>query len=88
MLDKLEALYIKYKDLEQQLSDPAVVGNLQLFKRLGKEYRDLEPIVRVYEQYANIVSNIKYNKQILAEDKDSEMRDMARMELDELESEV
>jgi peptide chain release factor 1 len=88
MLDKLEALYIKYKDLEQQLSDPGVVGNLQLFKRLGKEYRDLEPIAKAYERYANISSNIQYNKQLLSEEKDPEMREMARMELDELEASI
>lgn len=86
MLDKLEAIKIRFKDLEQQLSDPGVVADMQKFKRIGKEYRDLEPIVQAYDRYASLCSNIQFNKQLLAEEKDPEMRDMARMEIDELEA--
>ncbi|HMU97587.1 MAG TPA: peptide chain release factor 1 [Chitinophagales bacterium] len=83
MLDKLEAIKIKYKDLEQQLSDAAVVADAQRFRKVGKEYRDLEPIVDAYEKYKNLLSNITFNKQVVAEEKDEELKEMAKMELDE-----
>jgi peptide chain release factor 1 len=83
MLDKLEAIKIKYKDLEQQLSDVNVVSDMQRFKKIGKEYRDLEPIVGAYEQYKNLLSNIDFNKQVVAEEKDEELKELAKSELDE-----
>ncbi len=83
MLDKLEAIKIKYKDLEQQLSDAGVVADAQRFRKVGKEYRDLEPIVDAYEKYKNLLSNITFNKQVVAEEKDEELKEMAKMELDE-----
>ncbi|MFW5721561.1 MAG: peptide chain release factor 1, partial [Bacteroidota bacterium] len=52
------------------------------------EYRDLEPIVEAYKEYKNILSNIKSAKDILATEKDEEMREMAKMELFELEEKV
>ncbi len=82
MLDKLELIYFRYKDLESQLSDPGVVSDLQKFKKTSKEYKDLEPIVKAYETYRNLLSNIDFNKQVLAEEKDAELREMAKEELD------
>jgi peptide chain release factor 1 len=84
MLDKLEAIKIRWKDIEQQLSDPAVLGNMPLFKRTSKEYRDLEPIVQAYDKYAQIVGNIDFNKELLQTEKDAEMREMALVDLDML----
>ena len=83
MLDKLELIYFRYKDLESQLGDPGVVSDMQKFKKTSKEYKDLEPIVNAYLEYKNLLSNIDFNKQVLAEEKDAEMREMAKAELDE-----
>jgi len=88
MLDKLQAIFIRYKDLEQQLTDPAVVGDLARFKKTAKEYKDLEPIIEAYHRYSNLLSNIEFNKAIINEEKDEEMRDMAKAELAEQEEEL
>lgn len=88
MLDKLEALRIKYKDLEQQLSDPEIVTDAQRFKKVGKEYRDLEPIVNALDRYKNLLSNISFNKQVLQEEKDEELKELAKFELDELQEQL
>lgn len=88
MLDKLELIYFRYKDLESQLSDPSVVGDMQKFKKTSKEYKDLEPIVKAYFEYKNLLSNIDFNKQVLAEEKDPELREMAKAELDEQQDRV
>lgn len=84
MLDKLEAIKIRWKDIEQQLSDPAVLGNMPKFKRTSKEYRDLEPIVKAYDKYAQIVGNIDFNKELLHTEKDAEMRELALADLETL----
>jgi len=88
MLDKLELIYFRYKDLESQLSDPGVVGDMQKFKKTSKEYKDLEPIVKAYFEYKNLLSNIDFNKQVLEEEKDPELREMAKAELDEQQEQL
>jgi peptide chain release factor 1 len=88
MLDKLEQIFFRYKDLESQLSDPGVVNDMQRFRKTSKEYKDLEPIVAAYEKYKNLVSNIDFNKQVLNEEKDEELRDMARAELEQQQQEL
>ena len=88
MLDKLELIFFRYKDLETQLGDPGVVSDMQKFKKTSKEYKDLEPIVNAYLEYKNLMSNIDFNKQVLAEEKDAEMREMAKAELDEQQEQL
>jgi len=84
MLDKLEAIKVRWEEVERELSDPATVGDMKRFALLNKEYKDLGKIVDEYKIYKNVMSNIDANKEILSVEKDEEMRDMAKMELDEL----
>jgi peptide chain release factor 1 len=60
------------------------MSDMKRFAQLNKEYKDLTKIVDEYKIYRNMVSNIEANKQILATEKDEEMREMAKMDLDEL----
>lgn len=84
MLDKLEAIKLRWEEVERELSDPATVSDMRRFAQLNKEYKDLGKIVDEYKVYANVVSNIDANKEILAVEKDEEMREMAKLDLDEL----
>lgn len=84
MLDKLELIYERWKNVEGELSNPEVMQDMKRFAQLNKEYKDLAKIVDEYHIYRNIMSNIETNKEILAAEKDEEFRDMAKMELDEL----
>lgn len=85
MLDKLEQIYIRYKDLEQKLSDPSSTSDMEKFKSLNKDYRGLEPIKNAYLEYKDILSNIEVNRDIMKNEKDADLKEMAKMELDELE---
>jgi peptide chain release factor 1 len=85
MLDKLEQLYIKYQDLEQKLSDPQSTQDMKKFTSLNKEYRNLEPIIKAYLDYKNVLSNLDYNKSSLKTEKDEDLREMIKLEIDELE---
>lgn len=88
ILDKLEGIRLRFEEVGQLLTDPAVISDMKKFVKLNKEYRDLEPLVESYKEYKNILSNIKSAKDIIANEKDEDMRDMAKAELDELESRI
>jgi peptide chain release factor 1 len=85
MLEKLEAIYIRYKQVEDMLSQPEVVSDMKRFTQLNREYRDLQKIVDHYHVYKNLVGNIDNCRQVLANEKDPELREMAKAELEELE---
>lgn len=84
MLEKLEAIYQRWKDVEAELSSPDAMADMKRFAQLNKEYKDLAKVVEQYNIYRNIISNIESNKEILATEKDEEFREMAKGELDEL----
>jgi peptide chain release factor 1 len=85
MLDKLEAIYNRFKQVEETLSQPDVVADMKRFTQLNREYKGLQPIVDKYFEYRNLVGNLAGAKEILKTEKDEEMREMAKAELDELE---
>ncbi len=85
MLDKLRALKEKREDIELQLSDPEVINDMKRYSQLSKEYKDLEKIATAHDQYKDILSNIDHNKHILDTEKDPEFRELAKMELEELQ---
>lgn len=88
IIDKLEGVKLRFEEVGQLITDPEVINDMKRYVRLNKEYKDLEPLVETYEKYKNILSNIKDAKDILGSEKDDEMREMAKMELEELEQQV
>ena len=84
MLDKLKAINDRYMDVEKLISSPDAMVDMKIYVQLNKEYKDLTPIVEAYHEYKNIISNIISSKEILKIEKDDEMREMAKMELDDL----
>jgi peptide chain release factor 1 len=88
MLEKLEAVYAHFKEIELLLSSPEISSDVQRFTKLNKEYRDLEEIVESYFEYKNLSQRIDEAKDILKNEKDRELRNMAKDELDELEPKI
>lgn len=85
MLDKLELIYNRYVLLEEQLSDPAVIGDMDRFTKINKEYKGLQELVEAYLEYKNVLNNLANAKEML-KDEDAEMREMAKLELNELQT--
>lgn len=85
MIEQLEGIKERFQEVTQQISMPEVVSDMTKFTRISKEYKDLEKIVNQYEAYKEILSNIKGAKELISQEKDEELRDMAKLELDELE---
>ncbi|AMM50823.1 peptide chain release factor 1 [Rufibacter sp. DG15C] len=84
MLDKLEAIKVRFEDVSQQLIQPDVVSDMKKYKSLNKEFKDLEKIVAEYERYKLLLSNIEHTKLVISTEKDEDFREMAKEELDEL----
>ena len=83
MLQQLEAIYHRFKNLEEQLSDPEVVTDSGRFTKVNKEYGKLRPIADTYLAYAELLDNIETSDE-MRKDEDPDMREMAQMEYDEL----
>ncbi|MDP1726181.1 MAG: peptide chain release factor 1 [Bacteroidota bacterium] len=88
MLEKLEAIYIRFKQVEEMLSQPDVLSDMKRFTQMNREYKGLQAIVDKYFIYKNLVGNIESARELLKTEKDDEMRSMAKAELDELEPKV
>jgi len=82
ILEKLEGVKERFDNVSRELSDPEVMSDMKRYIKLNKEYKELEPIISAYKEYRDLLSNIDTAKQMLAEEKDEEIREMARQELD------
>ena len=88
LLDKLSGIKDKYEEISRQISDPAVMSDMKKYVSLNKEYKELEAVVEAGERYRNVVGNLNSAKEILSNEKDEEMRDMAKEEIAELEGQI
>lgn len=84
MLDKLESIRSNFINLEEQMSDPQIVSDQARYTKVSKEYFKLKEVVDAYLDYKKVLENIDGAKELLKE-KDEEMREMAKLELQELE---
>jgi len=86
LLQKLEGIHIRFIEVGTQIVDPDIIADMKRYVKLSKEYKDLEEIVVVYKEYKSLIDNLASSKQLLKEEKDPEMREMAKMEIDALET--
>ena len=84
MFDRLEQLEDRYKELEKDLSDPALVSDQQRFQKIAKQHRDMEPVIERFREYKRVRTALADAKAMLTED-DEEVRAMAQEELNALE---
>ncbi len=84
LISKLQPIKERWLHIQEKLSDPEVTGDMKRFKSLNKDYRDMEPLVNAFEEYKNILSNLEDSRNILNTEKDDELREMAKLELNEL----
>ncbi len=83
MLETLEGIYARFKQVELLLSSPEVASDMKQFTKLNKEYSDLKQIVECYFEYKNLISNLAEAKEMLESD-DPEMKEMAKEEFETL----
>lgn len=88
LLTKLSGLKEKYDMISAQISDPSVMSDMKRYVSLNKEYRELEPIIESGERYRNLVKNYEEAKEIILNEKDEELREMAKEEISHLEEKI
>ncbi len=88
LLSKLEEVQQKYEQIASDLTQPEVVTNQKKYVRLHKEYKNLQPVVETYKVYKNVLNNLETNKKMLEEEKDEELREMVKEEINELTKQI
>jgi len=88
MIEKLEELKLRFEEVGQLLMQPETVKDMKKFSQLNKEYKDLEKIVGKYNQFQDARNHLQQAKEVLQKEKDEEMREMAKMEIDELQPKI
>jgi peptide chain release factor 1 len=85
ILAKLDNLDERYQEVAALLSDSETIADQNKFRELSKEYAELEPVVKAYIDYRDVINNLQEAK-LLLKDSDPDMRAMAQDELAEAES--
>lgn len=85
LLDKLQSIYERFQYLEERMSDPSVVNNMDDYSKISKEYKDLKEIVEVYLVYKKKTTEFEQAKAMLS---DVDLMEIAQMEYDQVKPEL
>lgn len=88
LLEKVLGLQEKFESLEKQLSDPEVFSDMKRNIQLNREYKELAPIIKAGQEYKKMMENYEMAKEILATEKDEDLREMAKEEIADIESRI
>ena len=95
ILEKLDGLVARFEEVSTLITDPAVIADQKRYVKLTKEYKELDDLMKARKEYIQTLANIEEAKDILANESDADMREMAKEELDnsqerlpELEEEI
>lgn len=88
LLEKVMGLQEKYDDLQKQLADPEVISDMKKYVQLNKEYKELAPIIQAGQDYKRMMDEYESAKEILAVEKDEELREMAKEEISDIEQKI
>jgi peptide chain release factor 1 len=86
ILEKLEGVKQRFIEVGELLTHQDVLSDMKRYIKLNREYKDLQPIIEAYEKYKLVLSNISSTKELLVKERDEEMREMAKAELESLSS--
>ena len=84
MFSKLEDLEHRKEKVTEMLSNPEVISDQQKFQKLSKELQEITPIVELYNRYLKCKSDLDGNLEMIKNERDKELRDMAEAEVAEL----
>lgn len=82
LLEKYESIKHRFEEIQQQITDPAAMTDMKRYVKLNQEYKNLEKLVGVFREYKNMVDNIESGKEILEQETDPELREMAWEEIE------
>ena len=82
LLEKLDALVIRFEEIGKLITDPAVIADMKRFVKLNKEYRDLEKLSIARDEYKQLLTDLEEARLILDSESDPELREFAKTELE------
>ncbi len=88
LIEKLASLKEKYEKIAEQISDPEVIADMKRYVQLNKDYKELEPIIEAGARYKKMVDDLAGAKELLLNEKDEDLREMAKEEAAELEEAI
>ncbi|MBQ5478554.1 MAG: peptide chain release factor 1 [Bacteroidaceae bacterium] len=88
ILDKLDGLVSRFEEVSTLITDPNVIGDQKRYVKLTKEYKDLEDILKARKAYIQALENQKEAKNILTNEQDADLKEMAREMLNEAETKI
>ena len=88
LLNKFESIKHRFEEVQQQITDPEVINDMKRYVKLNQEYKNLEKLVSVFKEYKNMVDSIESGKEILEEETDKELLEMAREEMELAEEQI
>ena len=80
MFDKLDFITEKYQELSEKVADPAIISDQKTWQKYMKEMAEIEPIVKSYESYRKMQSDLADAREIIDMEDDEEMRELAKEE--------
>ena len=88
MKEKLESLSVRWKELEEEIQDPALIKNQNRYKEAMREHAYLSKLMEEYAQYLRVEKDIGQTRTMMQEETDHELKEMAREELHNLEAQL
>jgi len=85
MFEKLEEVENRYEELNARLADPELSNNPEKYQKLAKEHAELEEVVKRYDEYRQVDEELQENKDLVRQEDDEGIREMAREEVNRLE---
>ena len=88
MVEKLKLVENRFAELSELIIQPDIISDQKRYVQISKEYKDLKKIIDKGEVYKNLIVNKSEAQEIISIEKDDEMIEMAKMQLEEVEAEL
>jgi len=88
IFNKLDAVVDRFQTLTEKMGDPTLYERQEEYQAVTKERANLEDIVIAYKEYKKIKSDLDGAKDILKNEKDEDLREMAKEEVSEYEGQI
>ncbi|MBR3634041.1 MAG: peptide chain release factor 1 [Bacteroidaceae bacterium] len=88
LLEKLDTLVARFEEVGTLITDPNVISDQQRYVRLTKEYKELEDLMAARKEYATLLGNLEEGKDMLVNETDPDLKEMAREQVAECEEQI
>ena len=88
LLEKLDSLVARFEEVGTLITDPNVISDQQRYVRLTKEYKELEDLMAARKEYATLLGNLEEGKDMLVNETDPDLKEMAREQVAECEEQI